>query len=91
MGSFVINVQPPPVQAQKYVSRKEGDSLVFIDEWMVDDQRFEQRGGHLGKVGIVAGLRAMECALEQAPVSKTRLPAEDLDQVFVHCQDFVGR
>ena len=60
-----IHMQLLTIQAQEHIGRKECDAFVPVAKGVIHDERFEQRGGHLGEVGVVAGLRAEQGAFQQ--------------------------
>ncbi len=64
MCGFGIDAQFPPVQAQEYVGRKEGNTLIAVNEGVVDDEGFEHGGRHLAEMIVIAGLRAKQGALQ---------------------------
>ena len=64
VGLVGINLKLVTVQAQEHVSREERDAFVSVDERVVHDERFEQRGRHLGEIGVVAGPGAVQGAFQ---------------------------
>jgi hypothetical protein len=89
VGFIGIDSQAPTVQSYENVSREECDSFVSVDEGVVHQEGFEERRGHGREVFVVAGLRAIESALQQAEVANSRGTAEDAQKSFVDGENFV--
>ncbi len=72
MGLLGVHSQLVAIQAQKDVGRKKGHGLVSVDEGVIHDPGFEQRRGHLGEIGVVAGPGPVQGALQQPGVARAR-------------------
>ena len=64
VGFVSIHLKLVTVQAQEHVGGKERNTLVSVDERVIHDERLKQRGSHFGEISIVAGLRAVQGALQ---------------------------
>ena len=84
-----VYLQSVTVQAQEYVGREEGNTFVPVDERVVHEKRLEQRGRHLGEVGVVTGLRAVQGAFQQAVITNTWWTSKPFQQGAVDCQHLV--
>jgi hypothetical protein len=81
-------VQFVTVYQQKSMSRREGDSFITIEEWMIVRQRFHQRGRFLNNCVVVADLGTEYSRLEEPAVSQTMYPTVALNQIVMDLEDF---
>ena len=69
----------PPVHTQKHIDAKKGGPLVSIYKWVVNEYRLEQCSSHLKHILVVASLRSIESAFQQARIADACWAAESRD------------
>jgi len=73
----------PAVESKEYIGSKKSNPLVSIRKWVIHEERFEQRRGHLSQICVVPRLWAIKSALQESGVTDARWSAEALDQALV--------
>ena len=81
----------PPVQTQEYVGGEECDSLIAIDEGVIDQQGLEHRCCHFFNMCVVTGLRPKEGTFQESLVANAVVATKSLDQSLLNCEHFIKR
>src|SRR5580704_12403370 len=71
------------IDSQKHIDDGERHPLVTIDERVVLNETFQQRGRLMNERVVVPGLRSIQRGLERARISHARRAAIPLDQLLM--------